>query len=106
MALQRAGDGAAAAALISLHGDEDRLRSAHLPPRMLPPDLDNKTTSPVTPKSSGLDLPELLDAVRESGGNMTRAANRLGISRERAYRLIDRLGLSAGRAGALTLSPG
>jgi two-component system, NtrC family, response regulator GlrR len=83
--------------LISLHGEEERLRSAHLPPRMLPADLDNRTTSPVLPQSSGLDVPLVLDAVREAGGNMTRAADRLGISRERAYRLLDRIGLSAGR---------
>jgi two-component system, NtrC family, response regulator GlrR len=84
--------------IISLHGEEERLRSAHLPARMLPPDRDNKTTSPVLPLSSLPDLPLVLDAVREAGGNMSRAAYRLGISRERAYRLIDRLGLSAGRA--------
>jgi transcriptional regulator of acetoin/glycerol metabolism len=86
--------------LISLHGDEERLRSAHLPARMLPPDQDNRTTSPVLPLGSALDVPLVLDAVREAGGNMTRAAHRLGISRERAYRLLDRIGLSAGRAGA------
>ncbi len=81
--------------LISLHGDDDRLRTAHLPPRMLPPDLDNRTTSPVIPVSPVLDVPLMLDAVREAGGNMSRAATRLGISRERAYRLLDRIGLAA-----------
>jgi transcriptional regulator of acetoin/glycerol metabolism len=84
--------------LISLHGDEDRLRSAHLPPRMLPADLDNRTTSPVIPLGPALDVPLMLDAVREAGGNMTRAASQLGITRERAYRLLDRIGLAVGRA--------
>jgi transcriptional regulator of acetoin/glycerol metabolism len=84
--------------LISLHGDEERLRSAHLPARMLPADRNNKTTSPVLPLGSVPDLPLVLDAVREAGGNMSRAAHRLGITRERAYRLIDRLALSASRA--------
>jgi two-component system, NtrC family, response regulator GlrR len=86
--------------LIALHGDEDRLRSAHLPGRMLPRDLDNRTTAPVLPLGPVLDVPGVLAAVREAGGNMNRAAQRLGISRERAYRLIDRLGLSLGPAGA------
>jgi transcriptional regulator of acetoin/glycerol metabolism len=85
--------------LAALHGDELRLRSAHLPARMMPLDLE-KTTSPVTPLG-GVDPSSLLDALREAGGNVARAANRLGITRERAYRLIERLGLSAtSRAGA------
>jgi transcriptional regulator of acetoin/glycerol metabolism len=84
--------------LSALHGDELRLRSAHLPARMMPGDHE-KTTSPVTPVN-GVDASSLLDALREAGGNVGRAALRLGITRERAYRLIDRLGLAAGRAGA------
>jgi hypothetical protein len=85
--------------LSAMHGDELRLRSAHLPARMMPPDLE-KITSPVTP-INGVDASSLLDALREAGGNVARAAARLGITRERAYRLIERLGLSAtSRAGA------
>jgi two-component system, NtrC family, response regulator GlrR len=84
--------------LSALHGDELRLRAAHLPARMLPGDHE-KTTSPVTPVA-GVDATSLLDALREAGGNVGRAALRLGITRERAYRLIERLGLAAGRAGA------
>lgn len=84
--------------LSSLHGEEFRLRSAHLPARMMLGDHE-KTTSPVTP-ISGVDSSSLLDALREAGGNVGRAALRLGITRERAYRLIERLGLAPGRAGA------
>lgn len=85
--------------LAAMHGDELRLRSAHLPARMMPPDLE-KITSPVTPVN-GVDASSLLDALREAGGNVARAATRLGITRDRAYRLIERLGLSAtSRAGA------
>ena len=82
--------------LSALHGDEIRLRSAHLPARMMPSDQE-KTTSPVTPVG-GVDSSSLLDALREAGGNVGRAAVRLGITRERAYRLIERLGMAAGRA--------
>jgi hypothetical protein len=82
--------------LMALHGDEPRLRVAHLPARLQPPDRDD-TTLPVAPVV-GVDLRELLNAVRDSGGNIGGAASRLGITRERAYRLIDRLGLVRGSA--------
>jgi two-component system, NtrC family, response regulator GlrR len=84
--------------LATLHGDEPRLRSAHLPARLMPPDQE-KTTSPVTPVN-GVDSSSLLDALRKAGGSIEQAAASLGITRERAYRLIDRLGPAAGRAGA------
>jgi hypothetical protein len=84
--------------LATLHGDEPRLRSAHLPARLLPPDQE-KTTSPVTPVN-GVDSSSLLDALRKAGGSIEQAAKLLGIDRARAYRLIQRLGPAAGRAGA------
>ncbi|HEY0712421.1 MAG TPA: FHA domain-containing protein [Polyangia bacterium] len=76
--------------LLALHGDETRLRLEHLPPHLLPSDRED-TTLPVAPVA-GVNLNKLLDAVRDAGGNIASAALRLGISRERAYRLIDRLG--------------
>lgn len=82
--------------LIALHGDEPRLRAAHLPTRLMPPDREG-TTSPVAPVA-GVDTSALLKAVRDAGGNINGAALRLGITRERAYRLIDRLGLVRGSA--------
>ncbi|HEY0708864.1 MAG TPA: FHA domain-containing protein [Polyangia bacterium] len=77
--------------LIALHGDETRLRMEHLPAHLTPSDRED-TTLPVAPVA-GVNLNKLLDAVREAGGNIASAALRLGISRERAYRLIDRLGV-------------
>jgi DNA-binding NtrC family response regulator len=82
--------------LIALHGDEPRLRAAHLPTR-LAAEPEGSTTSPVAPVA-GVDLGALLNAVRDAGGNVSDAALRLGITRERAYRLIDRLGLVRGSA--------
>jgi two-component system response regulator GlrR len=82
--------------LIALHGDEPRLRAAHLPAR-LAAEPEGSTTSPVAPVA-GVELGALLDAVRDAGGNVADAALRLGITRERAYRLIDRLGLARGSA--------
>lgn len=81
--------------LLSLHGDETRWRMEHLPPRLAPPDREG-TTLPVAPVVSGVNLNKLLDAVREAGGNIAGAALQLGITRERAYRLIDRLGAVRG----------
>jgi transcriptional regulator of acetoin/glycerol metabolism len=36
-----------------------------------------------------VELPALLAALRAAGGNVTRAAAILGISRQRAYRLME-----------------
>jgi transcriptional regulator of acetoin/glycerol metabolism len=82
--------------LVSLHSDEPRLRATHLPPRLMPPDREG-TTLPVAPVGD-VDPSALLNAVRAAGGNISSAALRLGITRERAYRLIDRLGLVRGSA--------
>jgi two-component system response regulator GlrR len=76
--------------LLALHGDETRLRLEHLPAHLMPTGRED-TTLPVAPVA-GVNLNTLLDAVRDAGGNIASAALRLGISRERAYRLIDRLG--------------
>ena len=83
--------------LLAFHGDEPRLRVTHLPARLVPVDRED-TTLPVAPVVSGVDLSALLNAVRDAGGNIGGAALRLGITRERAYRLIDRMGLTRGSA--------
>ncbi len=83
--------------LVTFHGDEPRLRAAHLPVRFMPPGREG-TTLPVVTPVTGVDLGALLDAVRDAGGNIGGAALRLGITRERAYRLIDRLGVVRGSA--------
>jgi transcriptional regulator of acetoin/glycerol metabolism len=46
------------------------------------------------PDRGGYDLDRLIDALRRTGGNVTKAADRLGLSRQRAYRLM------AGRTAA------
>jgi transcriptional regulator of acetoin/glycerol metabolism len=76
--------------LLSLHGDEDRLRAAHLPARMQSPAMD-ATTSPVTPVPR-VEISRLLEAVRAAHGSVGRAASRLGISRERAYLVLAGIG--------------
>ena len=82
--------------VVALHGDELRLRTSHLPPRMLGTGEDT-ATAPGT-RQDGLDPGRLLAALRDAGGNLGRAASRLGISRANADALIERLGPSPPRA--------
>ncbi len=91
--------------LLTLHGSDVTLRAQHLPERIagLAASLATPSASPpeVAPRSSGADrpvpsgppepveLPALVVALRASGGNVARAAAMLGISRQRAYRLME-----------------
>jgi transcriptional regulator of acetoin/glycerol metabolism len=45
--------------------------------------------APPRPISEPVELPALVVALRASGGNVARAAAILGISRQRAYRLME-----------------
>jgi len=84
--------------LLVLHGNEATWRAAHLPERMgsvrpeaptgsepraaAPPPSDPHAAEPV-------ELPALVAALRASGGNVARASALLGITRQRAYRLME-----------------
>jgi transcriptional regulator of acetoin/glycerol metabolism len=74
--------------LLVLHGAKESLKAAYLPERMLEV-VEPAATEPrrVSPPSD-VDLGRLLDALRASGGNVTRAAAALGIPRQRAYRMM------------------
>jgi transcriptional regulator of acetoin/glycerol metabolism len=82
--------------LIVFCANESSLRARHLParigegverPRTLRPSVD----PPARPDSAGdrIELPELVAALRASQGNVARASTLLGITRQRAYRLIE-----------------
>jgi transcriptional regulator with AAA-type ATPase domain len=84
--------------LAVLHGEEAVLRGQHLPPGMADgarqasvasaaPDAVVSSDSNGANPSVGLET--LLDALRAAGGNVTRAAAQLGITRQRAYRLME-----------------
>jgi transcriptional regulator with PAS, ATPase and Fis domain len=88
--------------LLTLHGSEVTLRAHHLPERIgdgvgaaPPSDLNTtaarKSAAPAQPPSAAepVELPTLVVALRASGGNVARAAAMLGISRQRAYRLME-----------------
>jgi transcriptional regulator of acetoin/glycerol metabolism len=81
--------------LLTLHGDEPTLTALHLPERI------GATPGPASEPAAGpssaaapapaepLELPALMVALRASGGNVARAAAMLGITRQRAYRLME-----------------
>jgi transcriptional regulator of acetoin/glycerol metabolism len=86
--------------LLVLHGTEPKLKLRHLPERFLGGAGDSAEVQPAevapaaddarsAPFADPPDLPRLLAALRESGGNVARAAQALGISRQRAYRLMQ-----------------
>ena len=87
--------------LVTLHGDEPTLTAQHLPERIGAPAPRGRTgklclraaASGRTPAPTGsaepLELPALMAALRAAGGNVARAAAMLGITRQRAYRLME-----------------
>ena len=87
--------------LLTLHGDESTLGAHHLPERIgaqaaAPAPAEGaapKAMSPAAAPAAGseepLELPALVVALRAAGGNVARAAAMLGITRQRAYRLME-----------------
>jgi transcriptional regulator with PAS, ATPase and Fis domain len=81
--------------LLAVHGGEPFLRRSHLPSELQGArhdvrDSDASELSPREEDRSEYDLRRLRAAIREAGGNVTLAAQRSGISRQRAYRLMAR----------------
>ena len=92
--------------LVTLHGSDVTLRAQHLPERIAGsvgssggstassmPEVAGKSSGADRPAQGGppepVELPALVVALRASGGNVARAAAMLGISRQRAYRLME-----------------
>jgi DNA-binding NtrC family response regulator len=91
--------------LVALHGSDATLRLPHLPDRMVDPGAVSAASKPAPapsspaagaeagPPAEPVQLPALIVALRVSGGNVARAAATLGISRQRAYRLMEGQGV-------------
>jgi transcriptional regulator of acetoin/glycerol metabolism len=96
----------AARRLLALHGSERSLRRSHLPAELLaargtpgsgapPPQALEPPVAQLTDRRSEPHLQNenarsaLLDALRANGGNVARAAAAVGITRQRAYRLME-----------------
>ena len=83
--------------LAVFHGEESVLRGQHLPPGMgdgaREPSAPSAGPVPDSFDAQGgnhpLSLETLLAALRAESGNVTRAAANLGITRQRAYRLME-----------------
>jgi transcriptional regulator of acetoin/glycerol metabolism len=90
--------------LLVVHSNEAKLKTEHLPSRMLrdrssmsgDPSLGDAArlaTPPSEPRNQAerdeLDFARLIEALRSHAGNVSRAASALGLSRQRAYRLIQ-----------------
>jgi transcriptional regulator of acetoin/glycerol metabolism len=85
--------------LVAVHGPAATLKTHHLPERMQ--GNDGASPAPIAlaepsprgaespPPAEPVQLPALIAALRASGGNVARAAAMLGISRQRAYRLME-----------------
>jgi transcriptional regulator with PAS, ATPase and Fis domain len=75
--------------LLVLHGAEPVLKLGHLPERMLAEVNQDRADPVVKPTPELPELSELVTALRASGGNVAQAAAALGISRQRAYRMMQ-----------------
>jgi DNA-binding NtrC family response regulator len=86
--------------LLVFHADEPSLHAGHLPARIGDagerPALRQPSPETTADKSSAIaaslervELPELIAALRAAQGNVTQASTLLGITRQRAYRLIE-----------------
>ena len=79
--------------LAVLQGAESVLRVQHLPREMRAAQKSSPSqpveNAEATATPAALDLPSLLSALQATGGNVTRAAARLGVTRQRAYRLLE-----------------
>ena len=87
--------------LVAVHGAGATVKTHHLPDRML--DGERVLAAPAARAEAAaaqraapaepVQLPALISALRAAGGNVARAAALLGISRQRAYRLMEGQGV-------------
>lgn len=79
--------------LLVLHGHEPLLKLDHLPERVRDPvEAEAKSHRPGALSKDELDLSQLIAQLRRHKGNLARAAAETGISRQRAYRLMENRG--------------
>ena len=88
-----------ARAMVALHDDAPSLSLEHLPPQQrLPPAQPQPPVAAGTPepRAHGDDAQlyeQLLRALDDNGGVVLRAADALGITRQKAYRLLEKQGV-------------
>ncbi len=77
-----------AEALLSLHGHEAQLRRRHLPPEIACDGDEPPRVASSAPPQPQLDLERLKQELQGNQGNVRAAAEALGVSRQRIYRLL------------------
>ena len=94
--------------LWALHGDQKTLLRSHLPERFREKTLGEppKGELPGRPRkrSAGrkdVGLDDLLAALRDTQGNVTHAAEKLGITRQKAYRLMEKADIDPKNVGRI-----
>jgi transcriptional regulator with PAS, ATPase and Fis domain len=75
--------------LATLFKGESTLLGRHLPERIGEQALSSPADAAPATSTDPVELPALISALRSSGGNVSRAAAMIGITRQRAYRLMD-----------------
>jgi len=88
-----------ARAMIALHDDSAQLSLDHLPPQLRAAPATDSSSTPTTTETravhndDGQLYAQLLRALDENGGVVLRAAEALGITRQKAYRLLEKQGM-------------
>jgi transcriptional regulator with PAS, ATPase and Fis domain len=102
--------------LWALNGDQKTLLRSHLPERFrekapgeLPRGDPPRRHRARSAEGRDVGLDDLLAALRGAQGNVTHAADKLGITRQKAYRLMEKADIdprNVGRMGAASNDPG
>jgi transcriptional regulator of acetoin/glycerol metabolism len=79
--------------LLVLHGHEPMLKVDHLPERVRDPiEAEAKSQRPGALSRDEFELSQLIAQLKRHKGNLAKAAAEIGISRQRAYRLVESRG--------------
>jgi PAS domain S-box-containing protein len=79
---------------MTIHCRGDVVHKSHLPPEIRGAVADRATAEIVAGAGDDAERARILDALTRAGGNRTRAARLLGMSRATLYRRLDRLGIA------------